>query len=304
VEAAARPFVLRTLEHVEAAMRDAGVKASDHHRILLVGGVSKMPIVRRMVAAHLGRPVHVDLDADRAVALGASLLGGRIGGAEVDEVLVDVTPHTLAVGVADRAVLEGLEDDLAVSPIIPRDTVVPVERTRTVFTLVPDQPAAELPIVQGEHPRLSGNTRLGTVRVEPLPPGPANAPVEVTFRLDLSGVLHVRAQHLPSGRSADAQIADSPYRLTEQHRRRAGAEVEAIRAGAPEEAVGPSEADLSLAQAMLARAKRALGEEGGDEASRARVRAAMGALEQAVAARDPALGERSDELSDSLLDLV
>jgi molecular chaperone DnaK len=304
VEAAARPFVLRTLEHIAAAMRDAGITAADASRILLVGGASKMPLVRRMVAAHLGRPVHVDLDADRAVALGASILAGRIGGAEIDEVLVDITPHTLAVGVADEDYLEGEAEDLAVAPVIPRDTVVPVERTQTVFTVVADQSAAELPIVQGEHPRLPGNTQLGTVRVEPLPPGPAGAPVEVTFKLDLSGVLHVRAQHLPSGQSADVHIADSPYRLTEQHRRRAGAEVEAMRAAAPEAAEGPSDGDLSLAQAMLGRAARALDKEGGNEAGRERARAAAAALAAAIEARAVEVMDRSDDLSDALLDLI
>jgi molecular chaperone DnaK len=304
VEAAARPFVLRTLDHIEAAMRDAGVRAAEAARILLVGGSSKMPIVRRMVAAHLGRPVHVDLDADRAVALGASILAGRIGGAGIDEVLVDITPHTLAVGVADEEYLEGDAEDLSVAPVIPRDTVVPVERTQTVFTIVPDQKGAKLPIVQGEHPRVSGNTQLGVVHVEPLPPGPAGAPVEVTFKLDLSGVLHVRAQHLPSGKSADVHIADSPYRLTEQHRRRAGAEVEAIRAASPEVADGPSESDLSLARAMLGRASRALEKEGGDDAARARAREAVTALAAAIEARAAEVMDRSDDLSDALLDLT
>jgi molecular chaperone DnaK len=304
VEEAARPFVTRTLTHLDAALHDAGVKADDLHRVLLVGGSSKMPLVRRMVAAHLGRPVHVDLDADRAVALGASLLAGRLGGAEVDEVLVDITPHTLAVGVLDDEALDGDAEDLAAAPVIPRDTVVPVERTRTVYTAVPDQVAADIPIVQGEHPRLTGNTPLGKVRVEPLPPGPALAPVEVTFKLDLSGVLHVRAVHVPSGRTAEAHITESPYRLTEQHRRRAGAEVEQIRAAAPEAAEGPSEHDLSLARAMAGRAVKALEKEGGDEAARAAVKTAALALEEAIAARSADVVERCDALSDALLDLI
>lgn len=304
VEDVARPFVVRTLEHIDAAMRDAGVQARDAHRILLVGGSSKMPLVRRMIAAHLGRPVHVDLDADRAVALGASLLAGRIGGAEIDEVLVDITPHTLSVGVADEDFLDGESEDLAAHPVIPRDTVVPVERTETVYTMSEDQPAAELPIVQGERARMSGNTQLGMVRVEPLPPGPAGAPVEVTFRLDLSGVLHVRALHVPSGLSADVHIAESPYRLTEQVRRSAGAEVDAMRAAAPEAAEGPSDSDLSLARAMHGRAARALAKEGGDEAARARVSSAAAALWTAIEAKDPAVMDRSDDLSDALLDLI
>jgi molecular chaperone DnaK len=304
VEEVARPFVVRTLEHIDAAMRDAGVHARDAHRVLLVGGSSKMPLVRRMIAAHLGRPVHVDLDADRAVALGASLLAARIGGADIDEVLVDITPHTLSVGVLDEECIDGDSDDLAAHPVIPRDTVVPVERTQTVYTVTPNQRAAELPIVQGERARMSGNTELGVVRVEPLPPGPAGAPVEVTFRLDLSGVLHVRALHVPSGVSADVHIAESPYRLTEQVRKSAGAEVAAMRAQAPEAIEGPSENDLSLARAMHGRALRALGKEGGDEATRARVSAAATTLLAAIEARDPELMDRSDELSDALLDLI
>ncbi len=304
VEDVARPFVARTLEHIDAALRDAGVLARDTHRILLVGGSSKMPLVRRMIAAHLARPVHVDLDADRAVALGASLLAARIGGADIDEVLVDITPHTLSVGLADEDFLEGETSDLVAHPVIPRDTVVPVERTQTVYTIVEDQRAAELPIGQGERARMSGNTELGVVRVDPLPPGPPGAPVEVTFRLDLSGVLHVRAMHVPSGRSADVHIAESPYRLTEQVRRSAGAEVAAMRAQAPEAAEGPSENDLSLARAMHGRAARVLAKEGGDEASRARVSTAAAALSAAIEARDPALMDRSDELSDALLDLI
>jgi molecular chaperone DnaK len=305
VEEAARPLLQRTLSSVDAAMRDAGITAREPNRVLLVGGASKMPIVRQLLAAHLGRPVQLDLDADRAVALGAALLAGRIAGTEVDEVLVDITPHTLAVGVADDEYLLGSESDLMAEPVIPRDTVVPVERTKTVYTLVQDQPAAELPIVQGEHRRVGDNTRLGKVVVAPLPKGPANAPVEVTFRLDLSGVLHVQAQHLPSGRSAAVQIADSPYRLSEQRRTSGRAEIEALRAGAREEGEGPTESELSLARAMLGRAERALEHGAGmSEEARVRVRAAMQALSAAVASGDPRTMELSDALSEAVLDLI
>jgi len=322
VEEVARPFVQRTLQCVDEAMRDAGVRSADASRVLLVGGASKMPLVRRMVAEHLGRPAQVSLDADRAVALGASILAGRIGGADVREVLIDITPHTLAVGVADEQSLVsgGEEDELKAVPVIPRDTVLPVERKRTLYTLFADQPGVDLPVVQGEYPRVAGNTKLGMVQVEPLPPGPADAPVEVTFRLDLSGVLHVHAQHLPSGRSAEVRIADSPYRMTEQRRRAARAEIEEMRAKvapAPETASGEGEADLALARAMLARARRALaaapgggggggggqGQEAEAEA-RARVRAAADALEDAVERGGPGAMERCDALSDALLDLV
>ncbi|WP_437616400.1 Hsp70 family protein [Sorangium sp. So ce834] len=306
VEAAARPFVERTLACIDAALRDARLRPADLDRVLLVGGSSKMPLVRRMVSEHLGRPARSDLDADRAVALGASLLAGRIAGERVTEVLVDITPHTLSVGVLPQDELPESLGDLDAAPVIPRGTVVPVERTKTVYTSHEDQEMAMLPIAQGEHERLGLNTQLGELRVGPLPPSPAGSPVEVTFRLDLSGVLHVAATHLPSGARAAVEIANSPYQLTELRRAAAQAEVEALRAAASEGELGgeATESDLSLARAMLARAERALGLPGGDDAALARVRSAAAALTEAVARRAPGTAALMDELSDALLDLV
>jgi molecular chaperone DnaK len=304
VSAVARPLVDRTLACIDAALRDAKVRANDLDRVLLVGGASRMPIVREMVAAHLERPVQQDLDADRAVALGAALLAGRIAGAEVSEVLVDITPHTLSVGAVDEEDDPDDEDDLRAVPVIPRDTVVPVERRTTVYTRVDDQAQADVPIVQGEQPRLAGNTRLGTVVVEGIPPSPGGSPVEVTFRLDLSGVLHVSAEHLPSGRSTEVHIANSPYSLTAQRRERARAEVEALRAVPSPEGDGPTDGDLSMANALLARARRAMERGGSDPASLERLRVAAAALAEAVASHAPALVRLSDELADALLDLV
>ena len=308
VNEAARAFVERTLGHIDTALRDAKVRASDLDRILLVGGASKMPIVRDMVGAHLQRPAHLDLDADRAVAVGASMLAGRIAGAAVAEVLVDITPHTLAAGAL--AFLGGEDDDgdedLIAAPIIARGTVVPVERKKTVFTSVEDQRSARIPIVQGEHRLAAANTQLGEVVIEPIPPSPMHSPVEVTYKLDLSGVLHVSAQHLPSGTSAAVQIANSPYRLTAQRRAAARTEVEQVRVGAGEGAAvdTATETDLALAAAMLARARRAI-ERGADDATALeRVKASLGALDAAVEKKAPDTADRTDALSDALLDLV
>ncbi|HEU4408338.1 MAG TPA: Hsp70 family protein [Polyangiaceae bacterium] len=335
LEQIARPFVARTLACVDRALRDAGLGPEALDRVLLVGGSSKMPLVRAMVSEHLGRPAQVDLDADRAVALGASLLAARIAGAEIDEVLVDITPHTLAAGAVGRAEFEDdveFEDDdddpsapmaLVAVPIVPRGTVVPVERKRTVYTRFDDQPAAEVPIVQGEEALAEDNTQLGVVRIEDLPPGPACSPIEVAFRLDLSGVLHVSATHLPSGKRAEVHIAKSPYQLTEHQRRRAREEIEDLRASGPggpsDEGAGEGEregegarvapaGDVHLARAMLGRAGRALAQanerEGTDPDAVAKVRAAVEALERAVATGDAAMADRIDALSDALLDLV
>ncbi|MBI5536638.1 MAG: Hsp70 family protein [Deltaproteobacteria bacterium] len=311
VEQVARPLVERTLRCIDEALADAGTKPNALSRVLLVGGSSKMPIVATMVSKHLGMPVQVDAEADRAVALGASMLAGRAAGAEVAEVLVDITPHTLSVGVLDLMDLdygapEG-EEDLAAAPVVPRDTVVPVERSRTFYTTHENQDEVRVPVVQGEGPRVGDNTWLGHLTVEGLPPSPARSPVEVVFKLDLSGVLHATAKHVPSGRAATVTFADSPYRLTAQKRGAARKEVEELRALVPQ-APAPgkaSESELSLARSMLQRAERALAASPDAEASiRDRVQAAMKELGEAQSAGSERTQELIDKLSDALLDMT
>jgi len=310
VERVAKPFVDKTLRCIDDALRDAKTRPSELDRVLLVGGSSKMPIVARMVGAHLSMPVQVDGDADRAVALGASILAGRAGGAEVDEVLVDITPHTLAVGVVEQSDVDYAleEDELLAAPVIERNSVVPLERTQTFYTHFEDQPAVSIPIVQGEGECVGDNTKLGSVQVQDLPPSPAHSPIAVTFRLDLSGVLHVTARHLPSGRHATATIADGPYRLTDRTRLASQAKVQALRAGrvtVSETESRPTESDMSLAKAMLARAGRALEKRtDADDALRTKVQGAMSALSAAVEAGGATTQELTDALSDALLDLV
>jgi molecular chaperone DnaK len=304
----ARPFVQRTLDCIDAALHDAQVSQNALDRVLLVGGASKMPLVRSLVASHLGRPAQLDLDADRAVALGASLLAARIAGMHLSDVLVDITPHTLSIGVYNPDADIDDEDSLVAAPVIPRGTVVPVVRKKSCYTLRDNQPALDVPIAQGEWPRLAGNTRLGCLHVEPLPPSPANSPVEVTFQLDLSGVLHVSACHLASGCHASAHIADSPYSLTAQHRTAARAEVDAFRARPGEHASpaqsGATESDLSLANAMLSRARRMMERPDADPALFEQVRIQTAALADAVGHRNASVANLVHELSDALLDLV
>ncbi len=296
VDEVARPFVERTLKCIDDALRDAKVEPSSLHRVLLVGGSSKMPIVAGMVSKHLGMPVLVDANADRAVALGASMLAGRAAGAEIDEILVDITPHTLGAGVVD------LDDEevLFSSPVIERDTVVPVERTRTYYTVVENQPAVRVPVTQGEEEYVDDNTYLGEVWVEDLPPAPARSPVEVTFQLDLSGVLHVSAKHVSSGKSANVTFRDSPYRLTDQQRREAKAEVAMLRSSSGNEL---TEGERELARALVVRAAKAL-EQARDGDEKKRVQEAKAALEGALEAGDTRVRELGDTLSDALFDLM
>jgi molecular chaperone DnaK len=311
VEQVARPLVQRTLRCIDEALQDAGTRPNALSRVLLVGGSSKMPIVAAMVSKHLGMPVQVDSEADRAVALGAAMLAGRAAGAEIQEVLVDITPHTLSVGVLDSRDLRygppEDEEDLVAAPVVKRDTVVPVERSQTFFTAYENQEAVSIPVVQGEAPLVGDNTWLGRVVVEDLPPSPAGSPVEVAFKLDLSGVLHATARHVPSGRAATVTFADSPYRLTAQKRGAARAEVEQLRAHVPEAPPQgqATESELSLARSMLQRAERALGASpNADPSIRDRVRVAMTELGEAQLASSERTQELIDKLSDALLDMT
>ncbi len=331
-ERVATPFVERTLACIDAGLDDAGLAPGDLQRVILVGGSSKIPLVQRRVAEHLKRPVICDADADRAVALGASLLAGRASGLDIDEVLVDITPHTLGVGVVTEINLDddgppASDEDLGVAAVIPRDTVVPVERTLIANTLIDNQLALYIPVVQGEQPRVGGNSRLGELEVAGLPPSPAGSPVKVQFNLDLSGVLEVSATHVMSGMAARATISNSPYRLSEQQRRSAQSQVQSLRqfsgeSGANDDASAsdannlparPAAQEIALAEALMTRAERALGanqERHADTvdsppaAAVERVRDACEQLRDAVRARASNVGALADQLADALLDLV
>ena len=331
-ERVAAPFVDRTLACIDAALGDAGLTPGDLQRVILVGGSCKIPLVQRRVAEHLKRPVICDADADRAVALGASLLAGRASGLDIDEVLVDITPHTLGVGVVTEINLDddgppASDEDLGVAPVIPRDTVVPVERTLTAHTMIDDQLALYIPVVQGEQPRVGGNSRLGVLEVAGLPPSQAGSPVKVQFNLDLSGVLEVSATHVMSGIAARATISDSPYRLSAQQRRNAQSQVQLLRQSnrqlGPNDSESSSDAndlaaqtttqEIALAEALMSRAARALGashERRADAvgspsaAAVERVRQACDQLKDAVRDRAPNVGALADQLADALLDLI
>jgi molecular chaperone DnaK len=301
VERLLEPFVDRTLECIDRALSDAGVDPSSLDRVILVGGSSKIPYVARRVSEHLNMPAQVDGEADLAVALGVQRLAGRAQGLAIDDVLVDVTPHTLSAGV-----LDGARADLVAAGIIERNTVVPCERKETYYTHSDDQRAVRVPVLQGERRLAGDNTELGELVVEDLPDGPAGSPIDVTFRLDLSGVLHATAIHVPSGLEAQIRIADSPTRLTNKQRKSARTSLEALRQGRPAPEQARSSAEATLARALLERARTVLGKKRNECAPKAlaAVEAAIQGVEYALEHEQTDVGQRAEALSDALLDLT
>ena len=184
------PLLATTVELSLQAVKEAGLAPKDIQTICLVGGSTRIPLVRSLLAEAFAADVHEEIDPDLAVGLGAAVQAGLLKGVAVERILVDVAAHTLGirtVGVFDEDLDE--EPD-TFSPVLRRNTALPAERAEVFATLVDDQPRIEFTVFQGEAPRCSENTRVGSFTF-PLLPAPAGAPVRCSFAYDLNGIIRV-----------------------------------------------------------------------------------------------------------------
>ena len=292
MEEVIRPLLEPTIQHVIDALKDARVDVRDVSRMVLVGGMTRMPLVHQLLHDAFGLPVHHEVDPDASVALGAAILAARITGDAVEAMLVDVTPQSLAISVRNR----WDEDDPDASVIIERNTVVPVTRSRTFQTPVGGMRKVLIQVGQGESPRFGDLTKLGSFHLEKLSGGPAGEPIDVSMHLDVSGVLKVTAVERKTGREAHVTVTDAPQALAE--RRRAGGQ-RAILEVVP--AAGLAEAQAA-ALGLLRQAKSSTG---GSADARLALDAAITGLEGACASGEQGAIQRgSDALADAILDLV
>jgi molecular chaperone DnaK len=178
-----------TIELSRKALEDAKVDAGQIGRVCLVGGSTRIPLVRSLIEKAFGVPIHEDVDPDLAVGLGASLQAGLLRGAAVERILVDVSSHSLGMRVVgDNDELGEIPDTFA--PVLRRNTVLPAERAEEFYTIFDDQERLEIEVFQGETPLCSQNTRVGSFLFD-LAPVPAQSPVKVDFAYDLNGVIRV-----------------------------------------------------------------------------------------------------------------
>lgn len=185
---------------LERAISDAVLKPDDLDCIVLVGGATRMPAVRSLVARLFGKLPLVHIDPDTTVALGAAVQAGlkARAAALTDIVMTDVCPHTLGVASVDDP--ESLLS-LHVTPIIERNAVVPISRTGTFTTVRAGQRALNVDVYQGENLRPENNVKLGVLALA-VPPGPAGKEaVEVRFTYDINGALEVEARVLSTGKT-------------------------------------------------------------------------------------------------------
>ena len=193
-------LVERTLKPVRQAMQDAGLSASDLHKVLLVGGSTRIPAVQEAVKNLTGKEGFKGINPDECVALGAAIQGGVLTGDVKDVVLLDVTPLSLGIetmgGVFTR--------------LIDRNTTIPVRKSQIFSTAADNQPAVDVHVLQGEREMAAYNKTLGRFELTGIAPAPRGVPqIEVSFDIDANGIVKVSAKDLGTGKEQQISITAS-----------------------------------------------------------------------------------------------
>ncbi|MDZ4244021.1 MAG: molecular chaperone DnaK [Candidatus Doudnabacteria bacterium] len=194
------PIIQRTRESTEKALSDAKLTPQDIQKIIMVGGPTRMPVVQKFVEEFMGKTVERGVDPMEAVAKGAAVQAGVLGGEVKDVLLLDVTPLNL-----------GIETLGAVTtPLIERNTTIPTSKSQVFSTAADNQTSVEIHILQGERPMAADNRSLGRFMLDGIPPAPRGVPqVEVIFDIDANGILKVTAKDKATGKEQNITISGS-----------------------------------------------------------------------------------------------
>ncbi|MFA5385063.1 MAG: molecular chaperone DnaK [Eubacteriales bacterium] len=190
-------LIEKTMGPTRQALSDAGLKPEDIHRILLVGGATRMPAVQENIRRFLGKEPHKGINPDECVAIGAAIQAGVLAGEVKDVLLLDVTPLSLGIetlgGVFTR--------------LIERNTTIPTSKSQIFSTAADGQTTVEIHILQGERQMATDNKTLGRFQLTGIPPAPRGIPqIEVKFDIDVNGIVHVSAKDMGTGRAQSITV--------------------------------------------------------------------------------------------------
>jgi molecular chaperone DnaK len=300
-----------TLESFAAALRDAQITSDDLDKVLFVGGSTRIPLVWELVREQICIEPTVAINPDEAVALGAAVQAAIIAGEPLDAILVDVTPHSLGIEVAEFEFGQMIPDRYNI--LIHRNTTIPTTRAEMYSAVHPSQTAIHLKIYQGEHPIASQNTLLGEFLFDQLRPEAPGLPPRITvqFDFDVNGMVQVSAVDRGSGKQARTSVTATHTRLTPS-------QIAGVRAGLDELTDGSWDVDAEIDEvdgtvikhaapelsleiiALLARARRTQAAHPNDKA----LAQAIHELEAAAAIGDlDAIADQADTLIDLLYEL-
>ncbi|WP_321306568.1 molecular chaperone DnaK [Marinifilum fragile] len=199
-EQLADSLIQAVIEPCRAALKDAGVSASEIDEVILVGGSTRIPAIQNKVQEFFGKAPSKGVNPDEVVAVGAAIQGGVLTGEVKDVLLLDVTPLSLGIETMGGVMTK----------LIEANTTIPTKKTETFTTAADNQPSVEIHILQGERPMAQGNKTIGRFHLDSIPPAPRGIPqIEVTFDIDANGILNVSAKDKGTGKEQNIRIEAS-----------------------------------------------------------------------------------------------
>jgi molecular chaperone DnaK len=277
-ESLVEDLIEKTIEPCRIALKDAGLKVTDLHDVILVGGMTRMPKVQERVREFFGREPRKDVNPDEAVAIGAAIQAGVLKGEVKDVLLLDVTPLSLGI-----ETLGGV-----FTKLIAKNTTIPTKATQIFSTAEDGQTAVTIHVLQGEREMAAGNKSLGQFNLTDIPPAPRGVPqIEVTFDIDANGILHVTARDKATGKEAKIRI-QAGSGLTEEEIQRMVKDAEAH---AEEDRRARERVEArNQCEALVHSVKKSLAEHGAklDPAEKERIETALREAEGALKSDDKA----------------